>query len=87
MTAQTAQTSEQWLQFPLGGDMSDLYVLTVWKNGWAYAAPYGEAEVPEGVIDYSRAMTREEALRAVLDAPIGAMHGSIPTSKRSQFRA
>jgi len=69
--------------------MSDLYVLTVWKNGWAYAAPINDAsEVPDAVVDYTRTMTRAEALLSVLEAPIpqGVVHGrKSQQSQRPQF--
>lgn len=80
----------RWLQSSTGGSMSDLYVLTVWKNGWAYASPVEEAtEVPEGIIAYTRTLTRAEALREVLDAPINEVsHGrQSKQGQRPQFRA
>lgn len=51
--------------------MSDLYVLTVWKNGWLYAAPINAvAEVPDAVISYSKTMTRKEAMNFILETPV-----------------
>ena len=72
--------------------MSDLYVLTVWKNGWTYAAPvYDSVEVPDDVVEYTRTLTRAEALRTVLDMPVNTerkSHGRQgKSSERPQFRA
>lgn len=72
--------------------MSDLYVLTVWKNGWTYAAPiHDSSEVPDAVVEYTRTLTRAEALRTVLDAPVNTerkSHGrQSKSSERPQFRA